>query len=161
MTTPKPISYVSSEFKLMSVREIAMDYIADTPAQIYRAWKEQVETASWYSPVQECFVVFLLNTRRRLIGFKLVSIGTLNETQAHPRDVFSPAILGGAHSVVVAHNHPSGDPTPSESDVKTTRNLMDCGKLLRIELADHVIVGIATPERTKAWQSLRELGYLY
>jgi DNA repair protein RadC len=77
----------------------------------------------------------------------------------HPREVFKPAIVLGAAAIVLAHNHPSGDPSPSESDIKVTRDLIRAGQLLKIEVLDHVILGSATPERTKDYASLRELGY--
>lgn len=79
----------------------------------------------------------------------------------HPREVFRVAIVAGAAAVVIMHNHPSGDPTPSESDVKATRDLIRAGQLLKLEVLDHVILGRATEERSKDWASLRELGYFY
>jgi DNA repair protein RadC len=103
----------------------------------------------------------LLNTRRRLILADKLSQGTLDSLLVHPRDVFRSAIAANAAAVVLAHNHPSGDPTPSESDIKVTRDLIRAGQLLKIEVLDHVIVGRATQERSKDYVSLRELGYFY
>jgi DNA repair protein RadC len=79
----------------------------------------------------------------------------------HAREVFKPAISAQAAAIVLVHNHPSGDPTPSEADIKVTRDLIRGGQLLKIEVLDHVILGRATPERTKDYVSLRELGYFY
>jgi DNA repair protein RadC len=79
----------------------------------------------------------------------------------HPREVFKAAISANAAAVVLAHNHPSGDPTPSEADIKVTRDLIRAGQLLKIDVLDHVIIGHATPERQKDYASLRELGYFY
>ena len=79
----------------------------------------------------------------------------------HPREVFRAAIAANAASVVLVHNHPSGDPTPSEADIKVTRDLIRAGQLLKIEVVDHVILGRATAERPKDYASLRELGYFY
>ena len=79
----------------------------------------------------------------------------------HPRDVFRTAITANAAAVVLAHNHPSGDPTPSDSDIKVTRDLIRAGQLLKIEVLDHAIIGRATNERPKDYASLRELGYFY
>jgi DNA repair protein RadC len=109
----------------------------------------------------ERFQVLLLNTRRKLIRVEQISHGTLDTLLVHPREVFKSAIASGAAAVVLVHNHPSGDPTPSESDIKVTRDLIRAGQLLKIEVLDHVIIGRATQERLKDYVSLRELGYFY
>lgn len=107
----------------------------------------------------ENFQVILLNTRRRLIRVERISQGTLDTILVHPREVFKPAIAAQAAALVLAHNHPSGDPTPSEADIKVTRDLIRAGQLLKIEVLDHVILGRATQERPRDFVSLRELGY--
>jgi DNA repair protein RadC len=107
----------------------------------------------------ENFQVVLLNTRRRLIRVERISQGTLDTILVHPREVFKSAIAANAAAVVLVHNHPSGDPTPSEADIKVTRDLIRAGQLLKIEVLDHVIIGRATQERPKDFASLRELGY--
>jgi len=109
----------------------------------------------------ETFQAVLLNTRRRLIRVEPLSQGTLDTILVHPRDVFKAAIAANAAAVVLAHNHPSGDPTPSEADIKVTRDLIRAGQLLKIDVLDHVIIGRATQERQKDYASLRELGYFY
>ena len=109
----------------------------------------------------ETFQVVLLNTRRRLIRVAQISNGTLDTILVHPREVFEKAITAGAAALVLVHNHPSGDPTPSEADIKVTRDLIRAGQLLKIEVLDHVIIGQATQERPKDFVSLRELGYFY
>jgi DNA repair protein RadC len=109
----------------------------------------------------ETFQVLLLNTRRRLIRMDKIADGTLDTILVHPREVFKAAIAANAAAVVLAHNHPSGDPTPSEADIKVTRDLIRAGQLLKIEVLDHVIIGRATAERPKDYASLRELGYFY
>jgi DNA repair protein RadC len=109
----------------------------------------------------ETFQVVLLNTRRRLMRIERISQGTLDTLLVHPREVFKPAIAANAAAIVLVHNHPSGDPTPSESDIKVTRDLIRAGQLLKIEVLDHVILGRATEERRKDFVSLRELGYFY
>lgn len=103
---------------------------------------------------QEHFVVFCLNTRGCAIRRQLVSVGILNATLVHPREVFYPAILHNAASIVVAHNHPSGDHEPSEEDMAVTRTLADAGTLLGIKLEDHVIVAEG------GYTSLREAGLI-
>jgi len=109
----------------------------------------------------ETFQIVLLNTRRRLIDVKDISNGTLDTILVHPREVFKFAIGANAAAVVLAHNHPSGDPNPSEADIKVTRDLIRAGQLLKIEVLDHVILGRATQERQRDYVSLRELGYFY
>jgi DNA repair protein RadC len=109
----------------------------------------------------ESFQVLLLNTRKRLIRVDDISQGTLDTILVHPREVFRAAIVANAAGIVLLHNHPSGDPTPSEADIKVTRDLIRAGQLLKIEVVDHVIIGRATAERVKDYSSLRELGYFY
>jgi DNA repair protein RadC len=105
--------------------------------------------------------ILLLNTRKRLIRIEKISQGTLDSILVHPREVFKSAITANAASVVLAHNHPSGDPTPSEQDIKVTRDLIRAGQLLKIDVIDHVIMGKATEGRARDYVSLRELGYFY
>ncbi len=130
--------------------------LLDTPERIADLLREDHRHAS-----AETFQVVLLNTRRRLIKVETLSQGTLDTILVHPRDVFRSAITANAAALVIAHNHPSGDPTPSEADIKVTRDLIRAGQLLKIDVLDHVILGRATPERSKEYASLRELGYFY
>jgi len=90
---------------------------------------------------KEHFKLILLNPRNKIIGISTVSVGTLNASLVHPREVFKDAIVHSAASVVLAHNHPSGDPEPSEDDLKITKKLVDSGKILGIEVLDHIIIG--------------------
>lgn len=103
--------------------------------------------------------VLYLNTRRRLIAIENLTQGTLDTILVHPREVFASAIARRAAALVLVHNHPSGDPTPSEADIKVTRDLIRAGQVLRIEVLDHIILGRKTDERPCDWVSLRELGY--
>ncbi len=130
--------------------------VLDNPEAIVRLLREHNLVKS-----VETFQVLLLNTRRRLIRVEEVSQGTLDTILVHPREVFRSAIAANAAAIVLVHNHPSGDPTPSEADIKVTRDLIRAGQLLKIEVLDHVIIGRATPERPKEYASLRELGYFY
>jgi DNA repair protein RadC len=109
----------------------------------------------------ETFQVVLLNTKRRLIRVEKISNGTLDALMVHPRDVFRPAIAANASAIVLVHNHPSGDPTPSEADIVTTRDLIRAGHLLKIEVLDHIIIGTKTQNREKDYISLRERGIFY
>jgi len=89
---------------------------------------------------KEHFKLILLNTRNKIIGISTVSIGTLDSSLVYPREVFKEAIAHNAYSVILAHNHPSGDPEPSEDDITITRRLIEAGKILGIEVTDHVII---------------------
>src|SRR5216683_2579258 len=93
---------------------------------------------------REQFVVVLLNTKHRPIGVNVVSIGSLSSALVHPREVFKPAIVGCAAAIVAAHNHPSGDATPSPEDIEITRRLRQVGELIGIRILDHVILGAET-----------------
>ncbi len=131
--------------------------LLDTPDAVGNLLREDARLRK-----AEVFQVLLLNTRRRLIGKPVkISDGTLDTILVHPREVFQSAIAANAAAIVLVHNHPSGDPTPSEADIKVTRDLIRAGQLLKIEILDHVIIGRATPERPKDYVSLRELGYFY
>ena len=109
----------------------------------------------------ETFQLLMLNTRRRLIRVEQISQGTLDTILVHPREVFKSAIAARAAAIVLVHNHPSGDSTPSEADIKVTRDLIRAGQLLKIDVLDHVVLGHATEGRPKDYSSLRELGYFY
>ncbi len=99
---------------------------------------------------REHFVVLLFNARHEVRSIETVSVGSLNASIVHPREVFKPAIVHSASAIALAHNHPSGDVTPSEEDLQITRRLKEAGHLLGIDLLDHVIVG------KNAYTSLKE-----
>lgn len=92
---------------------------------------------------REMFVVALLTVRHRVLGLHTVSVGCLTSSLVHPREVFKPAILASAAALILAHNHPSGDPEPSAEDVALTRRLVSAGQLLGIDVLDHLILGEA------------------
>jgi DNA repair protein RadC len=100
----------------------------------------------------EQFVVILLNAKNRVIDVEPVSVGTLTTSLVHPREIFKPAIRRSAYAIILAHNHPSGDPTPSPEDREVTRRLIMAGRLIGIEVLDHLIIGHG------AYTSLRERG---
>ncbi|TJY41446.1 JAB domain-containing protein [Cohnella pontilimi] len=103
---------------------------------------------------EEHFVVLFLNTKNRVIGRQTVSVGSLNASVVHPREVFRAAIRRSSASILCAHNHPSGDPTPSPEDIQLTRRLAEAGELVGIELLDHIVIG------DNRFISLKELGCL-
>lgn len=90
---------------------------------------------------REHFVVMLLNSKNRIIGMNTVSVGSLSSSLVHPREVFKPAILANAAAILVAHNHPSGEPTPSCEDIEITKRLKAAAELLSIRLLDHIVLG--------------------
>jgi DNA repair protein RadC len=90
---------------------------------------------------EEHFVLMVLDSRRRVIGINEVSVGTLSASLVHPREVFRAAILLNGAAVIVSHNHPSGDPSPSSEDREATRRLQRAGELLGIPVADHIVIG--------------------
>lgn len=90
---------------------------------------------------REHFVVLLLNRKNGIIGINTVSVGDLSSSIVHPREVFKPAIVAGAASIIVAHNHPSGDPAPSRDDINVTTRLKEAGDILGINVLDHIIIG--------------------
>lgn len=145
--------YTPHEFKVLNVREcVPMTEVADTPEIVAQYWRNNIPQSGWYDPMKEAFVVLVLNTRRRIIGHNLVSLGSLDTCWVHAREVFRPALALAGHAIILAHNHPSGDATPSEADIRVTRDLIRAGQLLKIEVLDHVIIGANH-------SSLRAMGY--
>ena len=102
---------------------------------------------------REHFYAILLNTKNHVIASPLISIGTLSESLVHPRELFKEAVNHSASSIILVHNHPSGDPSPSREDIMMTRRIIEGGRLLDIQILDHVIIGDNT------YISLREQGY--
>jgi len=140
-----------NEIKIMVVREASADYKATSPEDIYRFWQNEVATTSWFQDEKECFVVICLSAKNHIKSYNLVSLGLLDSALVHPREVFRPAIIAGAAAIIVAHNHPTGDATPSAEDLQTTRRIVESGKIIGIKLLDHVIIG-------NSFNSLRESG---
>ena len=89
----------------------------------------------------ERFLVFFLDSKNRVLGFNEASVGSLNTSVIHPRDIYRAAVIQGASAVVFAHNHPSGDPNPSSEDREITKRLIHAGKILGIRVPDHIIIG--------------------
>lgn len=149
---PKAISLV----RTVLVKEAVPDYSGcrtlSTPEEVTDAWLALFGEAS--SLPKEQFVAFALNTKNHLLAAYVVSVGSLNASIVHPREMYREAVMLGAASVVAAHNHPSGDPTPSGADIQLTRRLVRAGDVLGIELLDHVVIGDDDAV------SMRELGFL-
>ncbi|MBE2204841.1 MAG: JAB domain-containing protein [Chthoniobacterales bacterium] len=127
----------------------------DSAEAAYRFWLDVVASAPDFEPEKEHLVAILLDTKLRPMAFHLVSTGSLNETIAHPREIFRPAIILAAYGVILAHNHPSGDSAPSQADHRMTRQMSEAARLLQIQLLDHVVTGDAEGGR-QPYFSFRE-----
>jgi DNA repair protein RadC len=108
---------------------------------------------------RESLRVVLLDAKQRLIKVATVSQGTLNEALAHPREVFKPVIAFSAYAFIMVHNHPSGDPSPSEADLRLTRRILEASRILQLQLLDHVIIGAPAPGRS-SYFSFKEGGVI-
>ncbi|HEY2800093.1 MAG TPA: DNA repair protein RadC [Chthoniobacterales bacterium] len=126
----------------------------ETPEQVYELVGSEMRALR-----KESLRIILLDTRYHLLRIEEVSLGSLNESLAHPRDIFRPALIYSAYAVVVVHNHPSGDPSPSQADHSLTRRLREAAELLQIKLLDHVIVGAPAKDRLPYF-SFKEMGTL-
>lgn len=146
------------EWQLISLRECSTPSEAQecsSAEHVANYWWLNVCSHPYFNNECECIVVILLNVRKLIKGHVLVGIGTIDTVVTHAREIYRVAVMASAHSIIVAHNHPSGDPSPSDADIVMTRNLMRAGQLLKIDLLDHVIIG------SGVYASLRERGYLY
>lgn len=130
--------------------------VLDDPAKVADYVRDELRSSR-----TEKFKVLLLNARKRLIRSIDVATGTLDSVVIHARDVFHAAIVSNAASVVLVHCHPSSTVTPSDSDIRVTRDLIRAGQLLKIDVLDHVILGNRTENQPKDFASLRELGHFY
>ena len=152
-TAPQPINQIikpvkfpaqPQEWKIISLRECptpeAMQH-CETPDQAAAYWKSHIATHPYFNSECECLVVFILNTRRRIKGHYLVSIGTMDTILCHPREIVRLAVMASAAAIIIAHNHPSGDPTPSQEDHVLTARLVSAGDVLGIRVLDHLVVG--------------------
>lgn len=148
-----------SEFKVMRLCEgtpADFEIKLENPKSIVDYLFPRLADSLLYRPDVENLMVVHLNTRFKAIGFEVVSNGTLDTILTHPREVFKSAIVANSHSIILCHNHPSGDPKPSDADIKVTRDLCQAGKIIRIGILDHIIL---TADRFK-WHSLRQLGHI-
>jgi DNA repair protein RadC len=134
---------------IMRVMEPATGRYARTPQEIVDYCADMRDAA------QEMFVVVCLNTRNRIIDRVMVSLGIQDSYLVHPREVFRPAILKSAAAIVLVHNHPSGDPSHSAEDVRLTRQLIQAGQIISINVLDHMIIG-RSENGSKGYLSFRE-----
>ena len=134
----KPKSY---EIRVQLLNETPDARKIVVPEDAVDYWRDTITKAPWYFPDREMAIALVLNTRYRILGHSLVSIGTLNESLVHPRETFRAAIAMNAYAIVFMHNPPSGDHQPSEADQRMTKRLSEAGQLLQIRMIDHVIIG--------------------
>jgi len=147
------MTYAETILKLpkLDVRETS-EAMLITPAQTYEEMRLTADMA------QESFHVITVDAKNRMIGKHMIGLGTLNSTLVHPREVFRVAINDSAAAIILSHNHPSGDPTPSSEDIKVTKQLVQAGEIMGIRVVDHVIIGRKRSECTTAFLSIREAG---
>lgn len=135
-TLKKHLEYKLPQIRLALIkeREVEDGVKISTPEDIH----QYVEPLKHYA--EEHFVAFHIDAQHKIIGYHIVSHGTLSSSLVHPREVFKAALLANSHTMIVAHNHPSGSLNPSPEDLDTTRQLIAAGKILGVELLDHIVV---------------------
>lgn len=130
---------------LTSLNQIIVDYTTDVAKSrpIVTSTNTAIEffDALLKNESQEKLMVAFLDTKHYVIDIKVIFIGTVNSAMTHPREIFREAIKFPTVKIIIAHNHPSGDATPSSEDIRFTKRIIDCGTLMGIELLDHIIVG--------------------
>jgi DNA repair protein RadC len=152
LSRDKAAQLVSSlRLAAVALREERTQLVIDTPLAVAELCAEMRFLS------QESLRVILLNTKQELIKVVSVSQGTLNEALAHPREVFKPVIAFSAYAFLLVHNHPSGDPSPSEADLRLTRRLTEAARILQIQMLDHVIIGQPINAR-QGYFSFKEAG---
>lgn len=138
-----------------SLVSLGDDVALDRPEKV----AAYLESGYAENPLQEQFWVILLDRKNKPLGRNLITLGTLTSSLVHPREVFRAAILAGAASILISHQHPSGDPSPSSADITVTRQLREASKILGIDLLDHVVVGTKEGDPAgRGWYSFREAG---
>ena len=120
------------------VRRYELPRKIESPEEAYEAIKTITNVQE---EAQEVFGIFILNTKHKIVAVHEISRGTLNNSMVHPREVFKPAVLHNAAAIICFHNHPSGDPNPSQDDVTINSRLVEAGKIMGIEILDHIIIG--------------------
>lgn len=144
-----------TELQSMTIRELKVSYSGDStekiqinsPEAVYKAMKPFYDNQS-----KEIFSVICVNQKNIIDSWQMISIGTVSESMAHPREIFQGALISNSSAVILVHNHPSGDTTPSREDLLTTKRLVEAGKILGIPVLDHLII------TNNSYLSLKESG---
>lgn len=158
MKNEKERKYKLPEVRIMTVREmiLANNPILDLPEKVAAAAYDWFDLADMDMD-REHLLVFCLNIRNRIVGVNHVATGTADSCLMSPLEIFRPIIMVGSKSFILVHNHPSGDCSPSEADIRNSRELVKASKCMRLNFLDHVIIGAGD----ESYSSLRERGYLY
>jgi DNA repair protein RadC len=153
---PAKAAHIAAAFELglRAAREEMIEKPMDKPELVYGFLGQDMAQMD-----REVLHILILNTRMKLVHDEKLTLGTLNESIAHPRDILRCAIQHNAHAFILAHNHPSGDPSPSEADRQLTRRIREISQLMKIDFADHIIIG-APRVGAKPYFSFREAGML-
>ncbi|PKL19580.1 MAG: DNA repair protein RadC [Spirochaetae bacterium HGW-Spirochaetae-5] len=138
---------LTTKYKTLNTERI---HVSD-PGKVANFIREQIGEEN-----REHFSVLGINTKNVVVIYHNVSIGTVDQSIVHPREVFTAALLSGCSGIIVTHNHPSGIVAPSKQDIEVTRRISEAGKVMGIPLVDHIIVGFDNPE----YYSMKENGYL-
>jgi DNA repair protein RadC len=142
VTAPQKVQFkqIKAIYEILNVSEDITSYFSTgtrytAPQQVYQAFSFLMEET------KELFICLHLDGKNRIICMDLVSIGSLNQSIVHPREVFKTACLSNAAALILIHQHPTGDPTPSSEDISITRRLKEAGEIMGIKVLDHIIVG--------------------
>ena len=152
---PAKAAHLAAAFELgrRAEKERVIESPLDSPDRVY-----ELVGAEMQSFTREVLRVVLLNTRLSWMRHDDVFTGGLNETMAHPREILRQVLLHSAYAFIVVHNHPSGDPTPSEADRRLTRNLREAAEVMKVQFFDHIIIGAPSESRSQPYFSFREAG---
>jgi proteasome lid subunit RPN8/RPN11 len=166
-STPQPTNNIvqpikfpqqPQEWKIVSLRECPTPQemqLCETPTEAAAYWRAHITQHPYFNPECECLVVLMLNIRRKIRGHYFVSVGTMDTVLCDPKSIFRLAVMASAAGIIVMHNHPSGESSPSQADIQVTRDLIRGGQLLKIDVVDHIVIGNGNHS------SLRELGHVY
>ncbi len=164
---PPPVKpdlvFKPKEFKLMAMRQCVLPADCsecNSPDKIAKYWLANLQGHYPLDPDVECLVEITLNTRMRPIGHVSLAKATLDMVVTQAREVFRPAIVGNAKFIALVENHPSGDPTPSRGDLRTTQQLCKAGIIVAIRVLDHIVMGKPSPANSAGFASILQLGFL-
>jgi len=131
--------------------------LLDSPEKIYEFFRDVVATEENFELQKEHVVVAIVNTRLRLMGYNIISVGSVNEANAHPREIMRPVVIAAGYGFIMMHNHPGGDASPSRADEQVTRRIVGASAIMQVRFLDHVIIGVGAPGRSP-YYSFREAG---
>lgn len=150
------------EYKIQKIRvcEAPASIACDTPDRVAELWRTGPAKADWFDEDKECIVVFGMDTKLKCKGFYLIALGSVNECTARICEILKPVIVENCTSFCAAHNHPSGDPLPSQADIDLTRRLNEAARIMGIRLQDHIIMGKPRHSGDRGFFSFREGGLI-